>query len=123
CHLLSFPTRRSSDLGEHALIPRRLPHQFYVSFANPGNCEQLVLNIFLEKLSHAAALRRESETNRGLISSCGKRRDNTMIDQAQIDDIDRDFGIETRSQLMPNLLLDLFRAVGSRRVFRLELRN
>src|SRR5439155_6121001 len=100
--------------GEHALIPRLLPHQFYVSFANPGYCEQLVLNIFLEKLSHAATLRRESETNRGVISSCGKRRDNTMIDQAQIDDIDRDFEIETRSQLMPNLLLDLFRTVGSR---------
>src|SRR5207244_6874581 len=104
-------------------IPRQIQPQFYVSFAKPVTGEQLVLNIFLEKLSHAAALHRESETNRGLISSCRKRHDNTMIDQAQIDDIDRDFGIEARPQLMPNLLLDLFRAVGSRRVFRLELRN
>ena len=42
---------------------------------------------------------------RGFVAAAGQRLDAAVIDQSQIDDIDRNFRIETGAQLLPHALL------------------
>lgn len=76
--------------------------------------QNLVARIGSDDIAHAAARRGQRHANGDDALTADQALDTTPVHQPQIDDVDRDFRIETGAQLIPDELLDLVIAGGFR---------
>src|SRR6266508_4287732 len=97
------------SLGHHALVPRRVPDQFHVRLIDLLNRQEFVLHVLREHRPHAATRRRQRHFHVRFVGVArADRRELAIVDQSEIDDIDRDLRVVTRLKLVPDLLLQLF---------------
>src|SRR5262245_52985270 len=89
------PQLQFGAAGKTALIPWRIPNQFNIGLGDLWQSEQFSFDVFLYEISHAAALSSQGEIDHCFVAAFRQRIDTAMIDQAKVDDIDRDLRIET----------------------------
>src|SRR3569832_1149477 len=91
-------------LGHAALIPLRLEHELDVHIGDVGRAAHLALHVLLQDRAHAAARRGERHLDVAAVAALGQRHDVAFIDEPELDDVDRDFGIVAGRELLPHEL-------------------
>src|ERR1700685_4527485 len=78
-------------VGHHGLIPRRIKYQFNIRLRDRGDDLHLVAYILHQNLAHAAARRGQSHLDVDRARRVLVLADVALVDQSQIDDVDRYF--------------------------------
>ena len=68
-----------------------------------GHGQHLAPDIFGQELAHPATDRGQGHDNINMIAIGAERRDVAFIDQAEVNDVDRDLGVIAGLQLRPDL--------------------
>src|SRR5216684_4320955 len=93
----------------HAAVPDRIKHYFDVRVLDAGEPLHLVLDVGRQHRTHAAAGGGEGHLDLHVLPAILGRLELAEIDQAEVDDVDRDLRVIARLELTPHLLLQLVR--------------
>ena len=103
-------------LRDEVLGPGRIPDDLDVGVANSGNPKETALGILGNGRPHATTWRSESHVDMNEVAVLTNLVDVHTVNEAEIHDIDRDFGVENVSELLPEGVLVRWPIV--RRLFR-----
>jgi hypothetical protein len=106
------PESATSGRRDHGLVPGRIPDDLDVGFCHTGQPQDLLLGIAGNDAPHTAAGGGEGHLDRDAMIAVLGRFQGEVIDEAEVDDVDRDFGIEAGPQCVPNLLLQIIARSG-----------
>lgn len=98
------PQLQFRGIGHSARMPGRIENDLGVDFSDLGQLRQLAFDISPEDVSHAAAGGGHRHFDFDFLTAALDRRDPARVDQPEIYDIDRDFGIVDGLQPVPNEL-------------------
>src|SRR5262245_12134851 len=91
-----FQAQDSSSLGrDHRLMPGRVPNNLDIRLFHPVQIQQLLLGVSGNHTAHAAAWSRQGHLHVHAASPARQPDDVQVIDQAEINDVEGDFRIET----------------------------
>src|SRR5690606_8526028 len=91
----------------HVLVPGRIEHQLDVGLGNGRHRLDLGAHVVHQDVAHAAAGRGQCHADGNGALALGVAAEHAVVDQAQIDDVDRDLRIEAGAQLLPHQALDI----------------
>ncbi len=83
-------------------------------FANARQRLDLRLRVGGEHAAHAATGSRQRELHLCSMTSAFERSDGALVDETEVDDVDRDLGVVAGAKLVPNELLEVFRFLRRR---------
>src|SRR5271170_3669334 len=87
--------------GDHLRRPWRIPHEVDIRFRHAGQGHDLVTRVGRDRGAHAAALSRQRHLHFDFLGAVVGVLYFHSIDEAEVDDIDGDFGIEAGLELLP----------------------
>ena len=84
------------------MIPRWIEHQLYIGTLDGRNDTDLVPDVLSEYITHAAAGRRQGHLDLYDAPVVITALDAAFVDEAEFHDVDRNFGVVTSAQLLPD---------------------
>ncbi len=104
---LHHPRLQPRRLRHHRLVPRRVEDELDVGIADRRDQLELVADVGDEHLAHAAAGRGERHLHGDVARAVRIGRDLALVDEPEVDDVDRDLGVEAGAQLVPDDPVDV----------------
>src|SRR5690606_8920684 len=98
---------QARGLGHHVPGPRRVEHQLDVGLDHGRDHFQLAAHVVHEDVAHAASGGGQGHAHLDQALAVVAMGDPGLVDQAEIDDVDRDLRIEAGAHLRPHQTLDL----------------
>ena len=93
-----------ADFGDHGLVPWRVPDEFDIGFVDAGEGFDLGFGFLGEDGAHAAAGGGEGHLDGDEGAVAVAWGDLAIVDEAEVDDVDGDFGVVAGLELVPDAL-------------------
>src|SRR5262249_49121760 len=103
CGASDHPELHSPGFADHVLIPRRVPNQLHISFIHAVDAENFALCIMGDSRSHSTTRRGQSHFYFDARSSVVLLSQTAIVNQTEINDVDRDLRIVALAQLIPDV--------------------
>lgn len=98
------PEDLAALLGDHGLVPGRVPDDFDDGFFDTGKVKEFLLGVAGDGCTHAATGRSEGHFDGDKAVATGERFDVEIVNEAQVNDVDGDFGVVTGFERFPEEL-------------------
>ena len=98
------PELHPARFADHALIPGRIPDELHVGFIHAIDRQNLALRIVRDGRPHAATGRGQRHFHFHFRSAVILLDQAAIVNQTEIDNVDRDFRIVTLLQLVPDVV-------------------
>ena len=98
----NHPKFHPARFADHVLVPRWIPDEIDLRFVNTIDAEDFTLRIMRDGGSHSAARRRQRHFHFDLRAAFRLLHQLAIVNQTEIHDVDRNFGVETLPQLVPD---------------------
>src|SRR5262245_11405332 len=95
----------SAGFTDHVLIPRRIPNELHLGLIDPVYAENLALRIVRDRRSHSATGCGQRHFHFDARSAIFAFDQTTIVHQTKIDDVNRDLGVVTLPELIPDVVL------------------
>ena len=99
---LIHPRFQTRGVGHHFLAPGRIEGELYGDAGHVGHGQHLAPDIFGQEFAHPATDRGQGHHYINVIAISAERRDVAFVDQAEVNDVDRDLRVVTGLQLRPD---------------------
>ena len=99
------PELHSAGFADHVLVPRRIPDELHVGFVDAVDAQNFALRIVRNCRSHSAAGRGQSHFRFDARAAVLLFAQATIVDQTKIDDVNRNLGVITLPELVPDVFL------------------
>jgi hypothetical protein len=102
CEELNHSELHPPGFADHVLVPWRVPDQLHVGFVDAVDAQDLALGVVRDGRSHAAARRGQGHFHFDLLAAFGFIHQPAIVNQTEVDNIHRNFGVEALLELLPD---------------------
>src|SRR5439155_22781015 len=101
--LLDHAELHAPRFTDHVLVPRRVPNKLHIGFVHAIDRQNFALRIVRNRRAHSAAGRSQRHLYFHFCSAFWFIDQPAIVNQAKIDNVHRNFRIETLSKLVPDI--------------------